>query len=258
MTTAPTSADRLHDGRIPYRADGDREYTHLYWQDRSRIVLTPIAAPSVLGLFGFFAATLAVGSNLAGWWGNDLTSPAYVAPFALVLGGIAQLAAGLFAFRARDALATAMHGTWGSFWIAWGIYQLLVASGSIPGVAGSYFPAMGFWFIGLAMITGAGALAALGQNIGLFAVLAPLATGSGFAAAGYIGGYLSLLHVAGWLFVFAAGFAWYVATAMMLENSFGRVILPLGKWKVRANVPGARELYPVQYRDGDPGVRVGQ
>jgi succinate-acetate transporter protein len=242
----------------PHPTTGDREYRHQFWEDRSRIVLTPTAAPSILGLFGFFGATLAVGTNMAGWWGNDVNTAIYLVPFAMVLGGIAQFAAGMFAYRARDGIGTAMHGTWGAFWIAWGFYHLLVATKTIPGVVGTYFPAMGFWFIALAMITGSGALASIAKSVGLFAVLAPLATGSGFAAAAYLSGNLTTLRVAGWLFVFAAGFAWYTATAMMLENAYGRVILPLGKWKVRANVPGALETYPIEYAEGMPGSRVGQ
>lgn len=90
-------------GRVQHRPNEDREYRHLFWEDRSRIVLTPIAAPSVLGLFGFFAATLAVGTNLAGWWGNDTTTALYLVPFAIVLGGVAQFAAGLFAYGAFGA-----------------------------------------------------------------------------------------------------------------------------------------------------------
>jgi len=257
MTTA-ANVERSPDGRHQYRPDANRDERHLYWQDHTRIVLTPTAAPSVLGLFGFFAATLAVGSNMAGWWGNDVTSGHYLAPLAIFFGGVAQFSAGMFAYRARDALATAMHGIWGAFWLAWGLYQLLVASGSIAGVSGFYFPAMGFWFIALAMITLSGALAGLARSLGLFAVLAPLATGSGFAAAAYVGGYDTPLRVAGWLFVFAAGFAWYAATAMMLENSFGRVILPVGKWRTRANVPGREDIYAIEYAEGMPGARIGQ
>jgi succinate-acetate transporter protein len=258
MSTAPTVAHGTDGDRHYYRPDGDRDERHLYWLDHSRIVLTPTAAPSVLGLFGFFAATLAVGSNLAGWWGNDTTTALYLAPMAVFFGGVAQFAAGLFAFRARDTLATAMHGIWGAFWMAWGLYELLVASGTITGVVGSYFPAMGFWFLALAMITLSGALATLARNVSIFAVLAPLATGSGFAAAGYIGGYLTPLRVGGWLFVFAAGFAWYAATAMLLESSYGRVILPVGKWNLRSNVPGGEPNNPIEYLEGMPGARVGQ
>jgi len=32
--------------------------------------------------------------------------------------------AGMWAYRARDAVATAMHGMWGSFWIAYGILNV--------------------------------------------------------------------------------------------------------------------------------------
>ena len=53
-----------------------------------------------------------VAANLAGWYGTPL-SGVYLLPFAAMFGGIAQFAAGLWAYKARDALATAMHGMWG-------------------------------------------------------------------------------------------------------------------------------------------------
>src|SRR5438309_10881997 len=79
------------------------------WADRTRIVLTPVAAPSILGLFGFFFATLLVGTHMAGWWGSVATTVA-VFPVAIFLGGVAQFLAGMWAYRARDGVATAMHG----------------------------------------------------------------------------------------------------------------------------------------------------
>lgn len=227
------------------------------WGERARIVLSPVAAPSILGLYGFFAATLLVGSNLAGWWGTP-ASQTLVFPFALMLGGVAQFLAGMWAYRARDGLATAMHGIWGSFWLAFGLYQLLVTTRNLPAPTMPLDVAFGFWFIPLAMITGMGALAALARNVGLFAVLAPLATGSGFAAAGFIGGFAWCLTVAGWLFVFSAGFAFYAASAMMLKGSYGRTILPTGEYRGAANVPGRQDARPVEYAEGMPGSRAGQ
>jgi uncharacterized protein len=227
------------------------------WPERTRIVLTPVAAPSVLGLFGFFAATLLVGSNLAHWWGTT-SSALDVFPFALMLGGVAQFLAGMWAYRARDGLATAMHGTWGAFWLAFGLYQLLAATGTLPTVSMPLDPAFGFWFIPLAAITAVGALAALARSIGLFAVLAPLAAGSGFAAAGWIGGYGWCLTIAGWLFVFAAGFAFYAASAMLLASAYGRTVLPTGELTVAANVPGRSASEPIEYAEGMPGSRAGQ
>jgi succinate-acetate transporter protein len=110
------------------------QYEPDVWEDgfaRPRVFLQPIAAPSVLGLFGFAGATFIVASNLAGWWGSD-QSPMYLAPFALAFGGIAQFLAGMWAYRARDAVATAMHGMWGAFWIAYGILQVLLATKTLP------------------------------------------------------------------------------------------------------------------------------
>jgi uncharacterized protein len=96
------------------------------WNERGRIVLSPIAAPSMVGLFEFAGATFMVASLLAGWWGSPGTASPVIAPFALFFGGLAQLLAGMWSYRARDGVATAMHGTWGSFWLAWG----LLAAGS--------------------------------------------------------------------------------------------------------------------------------
>ncbi len=97
----------------------------------TRINLQPIAAPSILGLYAFAGSTLMVAANMAGWYGNSDTA-LYLIPFTTVFGGIAQFVAGMWAYKARDAIATAMHGTWGSFWIGFGILQLLMATGTIP------------------------------------------------------------------------------------------------------------------------------
>ena len=57
---------------------------------RPRVVLQPVAAPSILGLYGFAAATFAVAGHLAGWYGNAKTT-GELWPFALAFGGVAQL-----------------------------------------------------------------------------------------------------------------------------------------------------------------------
>lgn len=233
---------------------GREEYER--WVDRSRIVLTPIAAPSVLGLFGFFAATIMVGSNLAGWWGTN-SSSLEIFTFAAVFGGLAQLLAAMWSFRARDAAAVAVHGAWGSFWLAYGLQNLLVANGTLA-PAGSHSVALSWWFIGLAAVTASVTLAVLADNLALFAVAGTLTAGSILAAIGYGSTASGVLTAAGYLFVISAACAWYAATAMMLASSFGRTILPLGTWNLKGNVPTRRPMRPVEYADGMPGVRVGQ
>jgi succinate-acetate transporter protein len=228
------------------------------WQARSRIVLTPVAAPSILGLFGFAAATFTVASNLAGWWGNTLTSPIALAPFVIFLGGVAQLLAGMWAYRARDGLATTMHGVWGSFYLAWGMLMLLAATGNLP-LTMLFGEAFGFWWIALAVITLFGALAALGQNLGMFLTMILLTAGSSLLAAAHIGAYPGVRTAAGWVLVASSAAAFYTAGAMLLEQSYGgRVILPMGRWNVRGNVPGYRAIRDISYPAGMPGAKAGQ
>jgi succinate-acetate transporter protein len=225
-------------------------------EERTRFMLQPIAAPSILGLFGFCAATFMVAAHLAGWYGNA-NSGQYIFPFAAMFGGLAQFLAGMWAYRARDGIATAMHGMWGSFWLAYGILNLLAATGAITIPTGQ-FPELGFWFIALAAITFSGALAALFENLGLMSVLAALAAGSACAAVYYLTGTHSWETAAGWVLLVSSWLAFYVASAMMLESAAGRVVLPLGKLNVAANKPGSRITHPIEWTLGEPGIRHGQ
>lgn len=227
------------------------------WQARSRIMLQPVAHPSVLGLFGFAGATFMVAADLAGWYGNADT-PLFLAPFAATFGGLAQFAAGMWAFRARDTLATAMHGTWGAFWIAYGLLHAFVALGAITLPSTVKFVAFGFWFLALAAVTACGAIAALGENLALTTVLTTLAVGSALLAVALLTGSSSLEMVAGWVLIASSWAATYTAAAMMIAASWGRTVLPLGTYSKAATVPGAVPTHPIQYAHGMPGVKVGQ
>src|ERR671931_1528266 len=190
----------------------------------TRVVLQPIAAPSILGLAGFAGATFIVASNLAGWWGTT-TSPLALAPFAAMFGGVAQFLAGMWAYRARDAVATLAHGTWGAFWMAYLILNILVGAKVVAEPTPWYHnPDVGFWFFALAVTTGIAALAALAESVGLVAVLSTLAAGAGVLAGAFIYGSHGWAAVGGGVFFPSPGPAWYVATAMMLAAAAGAVV----------------------------------
>lgn len=196
------------------------------WEEgfaRPRVVLQPFAAPSVLGLYGFAAATFMVALHLTGTYGGVKTN-GELWPFAAMFGGVAQFMAGMWAYRVRDAVATAMHGMWGSFWIAFGIFNILVMWDKLPDQpAGSVSdPAFAMWFWTLAAITAAGAFAALGESLALFGVLLALALGSFAMAIGLSAGSTGWVKLAGWLFVASAILAYYVATAIMLLSGAGK------------------------------------
>lgn len=236
-------------------AAGDDEVS---WRARTRVVLSPMAAPSIIGLYGFMGATLMVGAWQAGWYGSSSTGEV-LWPFAIFFGGLAQLVAGFYALRARDTVAVAAHGTWGAFWLGWGVLQLLIATGVTPAIAfGSTNTPFAFWFIVLTLITMMAAIGALGRNLGVAAVLWTLAAGSALTAAGFYAGSLGTQRAGGVLFVISAALAWLVASAMVFEGAFRRTIIPLGEYSKAGNIPGRVSTVPMEYRGGEPGVKVGQ
>ena len=237
---------------------------HEGWVARSRVLLTPIAAPSIMGLFGFFIATLIVGAWQGGWYG-PASAPLVIWPLALFAGGVMQGIAAIASFRARDGVALAVHTTWASFFLGWGILQLLVAAHPLllvaghgaPIAIGATSPAFAFWFIALTCVTGMCMLASL-RNLGLTATLAFLTAAAAVSAAGYYAGNANAVHAGGYLFVCSAVVAWLVASAMMFENAYGRTIIPLGTRSRQANIPGRVITDPIAYPPGMPGLRVGQ
>lgn len=228
------------------------------WRDHTRVFLQPIAAPSILGLFGFAAATFMVTANLVGWYGSAKSS-LLIFPFATAAGGIAQGVAALWAYRARDGLATAIHGIWAAFWLGYGFLNFMIALKLIPAPAAhAAVPELGYWFFTLAAITTAGALASLGESLGITIVLVPLAVGAALLGVFYIAGGAGWEKAGGYVTMASAFTAFYTATAMMLASTFGRVVFPLGKYRREANAPGGRLTYPIQFELGEPGVKQGQ
>jgi succinate-acetate transporter protein len=216
----------------------------------ARVFLQPIAAPSILGLYGFAGATFMVAANMAHWFGSN-SSVFTLLPFAAMFGGLAQFLAGMWAYKARDGVATAMHGMWGAFWMAYGLLGLLYAAGHTAMPAGAW-PEIGFWFIVLAAITWVGAAAAAAARKGLTLVLVFLAAGSTCCAIGNLAGSEALNTVAGWLFIISAIAAWYVASALMLNEAYGREVWSLGRSR------HMREMPPIAVGTGEPGVIRGQ
>jgi succinate-acetate transporter protein len=228
------------------------------WRDHTRVFLQPIAAPSILGLYGFAAATFMVTAYLVGWYGKA-TSPLLIFPFATAAGGIAQGAAALWAYKARDGLATGVHGIWAAFWLGYGFLNFMIALKLIPAPgAHAAVPELGYWFFALAAVTLACCLASLGENLGVTVVLAPLTVGVALLGVFYMVGGTGWEKAGGYVTMASAFTAFYTATAMVFASTFGRTILPLGKYHRAANEPGAQPVYPIEFALGEPGVKHGQ
>jgi succinate-acetate transporter protein len=228
------------------------------WRDHARVFLQPIAAPSILGLYGFACATFIVTAYLVGWYGKA-NSPLLIFPFAAAAGGIAQGAAALWAYKARDGMATAVHGIWAAFWLGYGFLNFMIALKLVPAPAPhAAVPELGYWFYALAAVTVAVAIASLAESLAISSVAFPLAVGAALIGVFYTVGGTGWEKAGGYVTMASAFTAFYAATAMMLASAFGRVIFPLGKYRKAANVPGGRPTFPIQFELGEPGVKQGQ
>lgn len=196
----------------------------------TRVVLQPIAAPSVLGLAGLSVALMTAGTLQAKWWGTQADLRA-VSVLGFTFGGIAQLAAAMWCYRARDVAGTLTHGAWGSYWIAFFVLELSNPAGKSFG--------HGLWMVGLAAVTLTAALAREATHELMALMRAVLTAGAACTAAGYLSsGFGSGWCTAGgWLFVVSAALGWLAMAYMLLH---------------------ALRVDAVQLPWAEPGVRRGQ
>jgi succinate-acetate transporter protein len=214
----------------------------------TRVVLEPIAAPSALGLLAFAGATFLAGAHFARWIPGSL---APLVPLLLALGGLVQFAAGMWAFKARDGLAAAIHTVWGAHWLGFGTLQLLLL-GHVLAQPASGSPALGWWFLVMGALIAVGALASTGENAGLLSVLTLLTGACVVMGIGQLAGSPGTQEAAGYLFASSAVCALYTAAALLIEDVRGEPLLPLGRFA------SAKRKRPITSGLREPGVTRGQ
>eukprot|EP01113_Clastostelium_recurvatum_P008830 TRINITY_DN141_c0_g1_i4.p1 TRINITY_DN141_c0_g1~~TRINITY_DN141_c0_g1_i4.p1 ORF type:complete len:262 (+),score=80.71 TRINITY_DN141_c0_g1_i4:44-787(+) len=218
------------------------------------IFVTPIAAPSILGLYAFAGAAAIVGSRGAHWYGIS-QSPLIFWPFILTLG-IVQVLTALWAFRARDNLATVFHGVWGAFFIAYACLNLFFAQGTLAFLAtdGNRFSEFGMYWITVAAITWVCVAASFAESLIWVLFTACMAVGATMTACAYFTTSVGILKAGGYLIFISAAIAFYQATAWLLEYQYGRPILP----SLRLGRHRLTETALLNRGFGEPGVKKGQ
>jgi succinate-acetate transporter protein len=202
----------------------------------ARIMLQPLAAPSILGYFALGSALIIWGPWFAMGWGVEKDYGAFF-PFLLLFGGFGQLAAALWSYRARAAASAALHGSWAAFFLGLALIYLLatVKTITIP-LRGDGWQSLGQWMIYMAVISFTTACAALAHSVPGFVAQATLGAGATLGAIGLLAGSSGVQQVAGWVFCAAGALAFAVGALQMVSK------------------PGDA----VEYEHGDPGVKVGQ
>ena len=179
------------------------------------------ANPAPLGLLAFGLTTVMLSMHNAGLFGLD----AMILAMAVFYGGIAQIFAGVFEWRKNNTFAATAFTSYGFFWLTLaGIITFptlgLAAAPSQTAMA-AY---LGIWgFFSLVMFIGTFRL-----NRALQIVFGLLTLAFALLAVGDLLGSSTLKTIAGWEGIVLGFCAIYTGLAQVLNDVYGRVVLPLG------------------------------
>jgi len=194
--------------------------------EREHLTIMPatLANPAPLGLCGFALTTFVLNVHNAG-----LIAIGAALPLGLFYGGLAQLIAGFLEFRTGNTFGMTAFASYGSFWIALASMVLMEMNKLLPPEAtkGWLLTTLIAWTIftfilWIATFRHTKALIWVFTTLLILFILLDIGVWQG------VGPGQGITRIAGWEGIFCALTAWYLAAATILNDSFGRVILPVG------------------------------
>ena len=182
---------------------------------------TRLANPGPLGLFGFGLTTIVLSAVNAGLLPHEAV--AVVVPLAFAYGGVAQLIAGIFEFRAGNTFGMVAFTSFGLFWWWFALLQWTLGAGWLKappasGVA-TVLLCWGIFTFLLWIVTFRLSKAVFSIFLLLWITFFLLAAGDFGYGTGKLGGYLGLLTGID---------AMLVAFIEVLNATANRTIIPLG------------------------------
>ncbi len=177
--------------------------------------------PAPLGLMGFGMTTVLLNIHNAGFYGLD----SMILGMGIFYGGIAQIIAGIMEWKKGNTFASTAFISYGSFWLT------LVALLVIPKIGWMESPTDASWAAYLIMwgiFTGVLFIGTLKLNRALQFIFASLTVLFFLLALGHITGTAMLRTIAGYEGIICGLSAIYAALAQVLNEVYGRTVLPLG------------------------------
>jgi succinate-acetate transporter protein len=175
------------------------------------------ANPAPLGLAGFALTTFVLSlfnANLVSSSGEGV-----VLGVAIAYGGLAQLLAGMWEFRAGNVFGATAFSSFGAFWISF--YFL---AHTTPAVAPKY---VAIFLYAWGIFTAYMFVASLRTTAAVALVFALLAATFFLLAIGAAGAHTTITHIGGWVGLATAIAAWYASFAQVVNSTFGKTVLPL-------------------------------
>ncbi len=185
--------------------------------------------PTALGLFGLAMVTLVASTQKLG----ITQGTAYVLPWAIFLGAMAQLVAGIFDFKKGNAFGGTAFIAYGFFWLAVAM-SWLISLGALGSSLKQAFDTkqLGFAFVGYLVFTLYMTVGATQTNKVLFLIfvlidflfaglsISLLSANEGFKEFGH--------QMAAYSELFISIASFYLSAAYVFNIQFGKTLLPVG------------------------------
>ncbi len=178
-----------------------------------------LANPAPLGLSGFAMTTWLLSMINAGWFTGDSIGMVLVMAFAF--GGTAQMIAGAMEMFKGNTFGFTAFSAYGAFWWTFALFVGYFHDKVPAPFVGWYLIVWGFFtfFMWIATFTKPRALQLIFLALWITFFLLAAKDLFGMASLGVLGGYFGLL---------TALLAIYLAAADVINESFGRSVLPIG------------------------------
>jgi succinate-acetate transporter protein len=187
-------------------------------------VTETIANPAPLGLAGFGLTTLLL--NVVNAKIINASDIGMVLPVGLFYGGLAQLLAGMWEFKKNNTFGATAFTSFGAFWLAFAVMKILQMNGALP--ATSAEGGITVFLIGWGIFTTYMFVGTMRISVALMVVFASLAILFYLLALGDHTGNSTIQKIAGYEGLFTAGSALYASFAQIVNETWGKYILPLG------------------------------
>ena len=177
-----------------------------------------VADPGPLGLAAFAMTTFCLSSANANLWHGAGVAAAL--SLALVYGGFAQILAGMWEFMRKNTFGALAFTSYGAFWIS--LYALVNFQKAFPG------PSVGVFLLGWTIFTAYMLISTFRLSVVLVAVFALLAVTFVLLTIGNFQSMTGLVKAGGWFGIATAAAAWYASFAGVTNETFGKIVLPIG------------------------------
>jgi succinate-acetate transporter protein len=182
-----------------------------------------LANPAPLGLMGFGVTTVLLNLHNAGLYALG----PMILSMGIFYGGLAQIFAGLMEYKKGNTFGTTAFTSYGLFWISLVFLNILPNTELWPEATTSV--AFGSYLLMWGIFTLLMFFGTLKNNRALQTVFLTLAILFFMLAIGNYTGITIIINIAGYEGIFCGSSAIYLAIAEILNETYGRTILPIGK-----------------------------